>query len=671
MATENENGLINLTLPEPTRGRIKIGQYLDLDWSDYDTLKHYLTTRIQYSYYKTQWRASRMDEIDKQLLGFIDLKGKDKARAESNQQGKSAKVTDVNLALGQAQIDTAVTALLDMLVPTDKMYEPFGQATEQSAAIAVTKELNRSADKFGHINQYYKVFSDALRYDLGGVEVAWTNQTGSMLGSDPVTGQAVVQPNTVVFSGNKLKALDIRNTFYDLTVEPEDVSLNGSYAGYVEVIGISQLNEMIDRGEVSAQYVDDSWTPVNDLIEYNYKPVFTNSATKPKDTQTKQLDNLFGVTMSPDKAIFMITMYVKLRAKRFKLDESEGITIWRFRLIGSRIVSAEPMNNAHGRLPIILTSATNDSLGQNMLSYSETLIPMQNFASFLINAKQRGYRKQLYGVTFYDKNKIDLRQALNSTRDNDFENLYVPVDVSDGQAVGSLVQQFNDAPDTASTLADLGSVVELMQTLLPTDSRQSLANLSRVSQWQAQRTVRETDKRTIKIGRLLNSSLIAPIIYQSVYNILQYKNSVTLLADDGTTQEVAIGELRGIDLELKITSALRGIDKDMAADRLRDVINSLIQVPNISADINIVGLVRYWSTLMGLDIDLAQFKVESPFDKLTPEQKNAAYQLLNAYMQQAQAMGVTSASDDKEAQQISRAGTPSGAPNQATMAITD
>lgn len=670
MANENENGLVDLTKPEPTRGRIKIGKYLDLDWSDYDVLRKYLTTRIQYSYYKTTWRANRADEIDRQLLGYIELEGKDKARADSNRAGKAAKVTDVNLSLGQSQIDTAVTALLDMLVPTDKMYEPFGSADNQNAAIAVTKELNKSADKFNHISEYYKVFSDALRYDLGGLEVAWTNQTGSRIENDSLTGKANIIPNTVVFSGNKLKALDIRNTFYDLTVSPEKVSTDGGYAGYVEVIGIPQLNEMIDRGEVSAEYVCDSWEPTNDLIDYNYKPVFSNAASQPKESQTRTLDNLFGITMSPDKAIFMITMYVKLRAKPFKLADQDGQTIWRFRLIGSRIVSAEPMINAHGRLPIILTSATCDSLGENMLSYAETLIPMQNFASFLINAKQRGYRKQLYGVTFYDKNKIDMRQALNSVRDNDFENLYVPVDVSDGQAVGSLVQQFNDAPDTAATLADLGSVIELMQTLLPTDSRQSLANLSRVSQWQAQRTVRETDKRTIKIGRLLNSSLIAPVIYQSVYNLLQFKDSVTLLNDDGTTQEVAIGELRGIDLELKISSALRGIDKDLAADRLRDVINSLIQVPNISSDINIIGLVRYWSTLMGLDIDLAQFKVDSPFDKLTPEQKNAAYQLLNAYMQQAQAMGATSASDDREAQQISRAGAPSGATSMASMAVT-
>ena len=626
----------DLTKPIPTRGVVSLSADVSLNTADYSTLQEYLVSRIQYSFNKTTWRAAIMDDIDRQLLGAIDLRGKDKARARNNRNGKSAKVTDVNLPLGQAQIDTAVTALLDMLVPTDKMYEPFGNAESQSAALAVTAELNKSADKFNHISEYHKAISDALRYNIGGVEIKWTNVVGNKL-TNNVLGEPEVEESTVVFSGNKLKALDMRNTFYDLTVNPEDLSTQGSYAGYVDLIGISQLNDLIEQGEVYADYVCDKWTPVNELLYYNQRPELRNAATTDKQYRRESFDRLFGIDESPDKAIYLITMYIRLRPKLFKLGPSEGAQIWEFKLIGSRIVSAKPLSNAHGRLPIVLTSATCDSLGDAMMSYSETLIPMQNFASFLVNAKQRGYTKQLYGLTFYDKNKIDMRQVLNATDDNRFENAYIPVDVSDGGNVGNFVQSFNDAPDTAGTMPDLSAVVELMQTLLPTDSRQSLANLSRVSQWQAQRTVRETDKRTIKIGRLLNASLISPVIYQSVYNILQYMTDIPVRQDDGTIVTVDVSELRDQDLELKISSALRGIDKDLAADRLRDVINSLIQVPNISADINIVGLVRYWSTLMGLNIDLAQFKVDSPFDKLTPEQKQAAYQLLMAYVQQQQA----------------------------------
>ena len=626
----------DLTKPIANRGMVSLSANLRLKISDYNNLQEYLVSRIQYAFNKTTWRAKIMDEIDEQLLGAVELRGKDRARARSNRKGKSTKVTDVNLALGQAQIDTAVTALLDMLVPTDKMYEPFGNAESQSAALAVTAELNKSADKFNHISEYHKAISDVLRYNIGGLEIRWTDIMGNKLTND-VLGQPSVLTNTVVFSGNRLKALDMRNAFYDQTVEPEYVSTQGSYAGYVDIIGISQLNEMIDRDEVYAEYVDDSWMPVNDLLYYNQRPELRTPAITEKDSRRVSYDTLFGINESPDKAIYLITCYAKIRPQLFGLSEDSGIQVWQFELIGSRIISAKPMVNAHSRLPIVFASATCDSLGAAMVGYSETLIPMQNFASFLINARQRGYTKQLYGLTFYDKNKIDMRQVLNATDDNRFENAYIPVDVSDGGSVGNFVQSFNDAPDTAGTLGDISAVVELMQTLLPTDSRQALGNLSRVSQWQAQRTVRETDKRTIKIGRLLNASLISPVIYQSVYNVLQFMTEIPVRQDDGTIENVDISELRDQDLELKISSALRGIDKDLAADRLRDVINSLIQVPNISSDINIISLVRYWSTLMGINIDLAQFKVDSPFDKLTPEQKQAAYQLLMTYVQQQQA----------------------------------
>ena len=661
-----ESHKIDITKPVPITGTVWLGEDLGLSVKDYETLKCYLTSRIKYAFNKTTFRAVHYDEIDRQLLGSIELKGKDKGRARSNQVGRPAKITDVNLALGQAQIDTAVTALLDMLVPTDKMYEPFGNAEQQSAALAVTSELNKSADKFCHINEYYKIFSDALRYDLGGCEVSWTKIIGSQLSSDSLTGQPIITPNSLIFQGNRLKALDMRNTFYDLTVAPEKVSTNGSYAGYVDILGISQLNELVDSQEVNIDYVEDSWNPVNGLINYNFRPDLRTPATSEKDAERQNLDTLFGVDGSPDKAVYLITLYIKLRGNRFNLTSDAGQQVWKFYLIGERIVGAKRLDNVHGRLPIVLTSATCDSLGDCMVSYSETLIPMQNFASFLINAKQRGYKKQLYGLTFYDKNKIDMRQVLNATSDNQFENAYIPVDASDNGSVGQCVQSFNDAPDTTSTMPDLSAVVDIMQTLLPTDSRQSLANLSRVSQWQAQRTVRETDKRTIKIGRLLNASLISPIIYQSVYNILQYLTEIPMRQDDGTVVQVNVSELRNQDLELKISSALRGIDKDLAADRLRDVINSLIQVPNISSDINIPNLVRYWSTLMGIDIDLAQFKIESPFDKLTPEQKTAAYQLLMAYVQQAQAAQAI----PNAVNELASAGQPTGETSMASMART-
>lgn len=618
---------------------VALSPTLTVSRKNYDSLYEYVTSRIYYAKNFTNNRAKLMDEIDRQLLGAIINDSRSKANSANNRRGRKAKVTDINLSLGQSQLDTCLTALIDMLLPTNNLYEPFAGVDKMDAARALTAELNKSASKFNHLVEYNKAISDILRYDLGGIFVDWVDIYGNRLASDSL-GNPVVEQGKVVYSGNRLTALDMRNTFYDQSVPAESLSANGQYAGFVELAGRSRINELIDSGKIFAEYVrnDEVLTPSS--ISFNRRPELHSPAVADKSrSASENLDAVFDFAKSPDKDVTLTTIFIKIRPALFGLSQEFTPAIWCFRILGDKIVFAEQLINAHGRLPIVLSSATLDSLGSQMISHAEQLIPMQNFCSYLINVKQRAYRKQLYGLTFYDKTRVDLRQVL-TTSDGDFENMYVPVDVSDGQGINSLVQSFNDAPDTTAVMTDIQNAKALMQDLLPTDSRQSLANLSRVSQWQAQRTVRETDKRTIKIGRLLNETLIAPIKFIQVFNLLQFKNSVRLPDENGEYQDVSISELRDQDLELKISSALRGIDKDLLADKVRDMFNVLAQIPAVNSQVDLLAMLNHWSELVGDDIDLDSYRVKSPFDALSPEQKQAAYQLLQAYSAQQQSQTI-------------------------------
>lgn len=622
--------LNNLTKPlsgSPS-SLVWLSQDVSLSYANYQTLLNYICSRVRYAWQKTTSRYVAMNEIDTQLLGDIELAYPDQYSASQNQQGSSPKTTDINLSIGASQLDTVATALIDMLVPTNKMYEPFTDSANQNSAAAVTAKMNRDADEFGHIVSYNKIFSDVLRYDLGGALLEWTAVYGNKLTNGPLNDVVVTQ-NQEVYSGNKLTALDMRNTFFDPNVAPENVSANGSYAGFVETLTVSQLNELIDQGKLFAEYLDDSFSLASQLVSYNVRPVLHNASTNSMaKLRTHNYDLLFDNSANPDKNISLVTIFIKLRPAQFGLSTSMAPEVWCFRLLGERIVYGASLPNAHARLPIVLTTSTMDSLGEAMIGPARTLIPLQSFASFLVNAKRRSYRKQLYGLTYYDKNRIDMRQVINATNHNDFENAYVPVDVPDGGSIGQVVSSFNDAPDTSSVLTDLANVQSLMQDILPTDSRQALANLSRVSQWQAQRTVRETDKRTIKIARLLNTSLITPIKFISVFNILQFMDSLEIQQPDGSVATVPIAELRDSNIQFMISSALRGIDKDIVADKFRDIINSLLQVPNLTSQFDVTRIIKYWSSLLGQDIDLGQFRIESEFDKLSPQQKQAAYELL-------------------------------------------
>lgn len=627
--------LRDLTKPVGSQD-VRLTPLIKLKNKDYESLKKYLVDRIQYSWNYTKSRADTYDKIDTQLLGCIYLSAEDKKRANSNQKGKSAKVTDINLAIGQAQIDTCVTSLLNLLVPTGDMYEAYTVADKQYLAQGLAEEMADHAEKFGHVVEIHKALNDCLKYNLCGLVVEWVDVLGNKIGNDSLGGFASTP--TTVYSGNRLQHLDMRNTFYPPHVSPEDLNAQGQYVGYVEKVDNFRINELIDEAEIYGQYLKSTDRVTNSIVDYHSKPDLQNPTTQSKyknSDGSTNFDALFASNVSTIGSLSnMITMYCKLRPAEFGLSESWGVSVWKFRLLNDEIVYAKELNNAHGCLPVVMSSASLDGLDDESPSFAELLVPLQNFCSYLLNVKQRAYRKQLYGINFYSRDHVDMREALNK---GDTENLWVPVDGAANQAIASFVQHYNDAPDTSTVMTDLSNAKTIMQDLLPTDSRSLLANLSRVSQWQAQKTVSETDKRTIKLGRLLNVTLLSPLKSMQVYNILQYKDVITVLQDNGEYQEIPVKDLRETQIELGISSALRGIDKDILAGKFQEMLGILVQMPHITSEFDMTKALDYWSSLVGADIDLSQFRVKSEFDKLTPEQKQAAFQLLMQATATAQA----------------------------------
>ena len=627
MPDKTNSQLRDLTKPVPTSGTISLTPQITIPVKQYQELKKYLTNRIRHSWQYTKARADTYDKIDTQLLGAIFLSKEDLARARENQKGKSPKVTDINLAVGQAQIDTCVTSLINLLVPTNDMYEAYTVADKQALAQGLAYEMSDHADKFGHITEIHKALVDVLKYDLCGLLVEWKNVQGNKISNDALGGPSVVA--TTVYSGNKLQHLDMRNTFYPPHISPEDVCTRGQYVGYVTKIDNFEINEMIDEAEIYGAYVPCNAKVTNTIVAYNPRPDLQNPATQSKyknSDGTTNFDALFASNVDTVGSLSnLITMYCRIRPAEFGLSDSYEVSIWKFRFLNDEIVYASQLTNAHGNLPVVMSSASLDGLDDESPSYAEYLIPLQNFCSYLVNVKQRAYRKQMYGINFYDRDRVDMREALNK---GDSENMWIPVNGQGNAAIATFVQHYNDAPDTNNIMADIANVKQLMQDLLPTDSRTLLANLNRATQWQAQKTASEADKRTMKIARLLNQTLLSPLKSMQVYNILQYKDVITVLRDTGQYEDIRVADLRDLRIDLGISSALRGIDKDLLAERFREMLALLIQIPHLTSDYDITWALDYWSSLVGADIDLSQFRVQSPFDKLTPEQKQAAYQLL-------------------------------------------
>ena len=111
-------------------------------------------------------------------------------------------------------------------------------------------------------------------------------------------------------------------------------------------------------------------------------------------------------------------------------------------------------------LPFCFCNPVESELKADQNAYSENLVPLQIFSSFLINSHQRAVRKSLYGLTLYDPKVIDLSQLGDDVAGN------IPFNpgVYDTD-IGKIFTQLTDIPRTENNLAQIDLIGRLMQYL--------------------------------------------------------------------------------------------------------------------------------------------------------------------------------------------------------------
>ena len=202
------------------------------------------------------------------------------------------------------------------------------------------------------------------------------------------------------------------------------------------------------------------------------------------------------------------------------------------------------------------------------------------------------------------------------------------------------VFQFNDTPDTQNTLNDIQAMESLMQKILPTDMLKQVTDLQRATQYQAAATVQGANRRNLKIAQIMESQAFATGRTMQIYNIMQFQEHVHMFDEQGNTIEIDPSKLRDEDIEIVAGAGLRGLDKMIIAESLKEILQFLVQSPQAAAEADIMEIINYITSLIGDYTDFNQFKFKNEFDKLTPEQKQIAFQLLQqATSEQAAAQG--------------------------------
>ena len=641
-----------------SKRKIRVNQALTVTADSAHRLCMYVKDRLDYANETRLKLVDKLAALDLELAGIIKLDLQDQKRKQKADQQKGVQVADFKLPFVLVQMDEAATALLQILAPDSGMYSAQAPREKQQIAKGFSALMNKHAEQFGHYENLEAFVVDVLGYNIGGLAVEWRAITGNLLtnGSDP-TGMNVQIIRDLVRQGNELRALDMYNFLWDTSVRPHELHDKGEFGCEIRLFSEWQLYRMQENAEL----FDLNWlkelrqtrggSAEAEYVYYRKRPTIAPMVANHDIEQGRNSPNWRAVFRGADEQMPQAGSEIELlsytgwiQPAKFGLPVAENspknaYEIWHLTLavISSeqlQLVFAQRRDNAHAQLPFALAQPFRPQFGTNYRSYAEFLVPLNRFSSFQYNMHQRAARKALYGLNFFNELKVPILKQDPSL----LEYGWLPV-AGDVDDIGRSIKQTFDAPGTDNTLRDIDATDALMQKILPTDMLKQVTDLERATRYQAAATVQGSNRRLLKIAKIIDSQALAVTRELQMYNILQFQTSMEIIDPSGQLVQVNPAEFRDAQLEFVIADGLRGIDKLALIEGMKDVISFILQSQVASQQIDVVALINYWTSLLGDRTDFAQFRYQTPFDQLTPEQKQLALQLLQQAMQQGQGQG--------------------------------
>ena len=591
------------------------------------TLVDYCRERLDMAATERDARVQRYEYIDREIAGYLELTRDDKKRERDNRAGRGMKVTDVKLQLIHAQVDEAVTYLMSVFAPDSGIFEAMTSADKQQIANSFAAKLNRDGDILGYYTQLSMGMNNMLKYNLGGWLTEWIDIWGQKV-EEGVSGKAVVNKHRIIWSGNQIEAIDPYNFLYDISVHPTQVNYKGEFFAIVEKHREFRVQMMENNKEVFGANMIGTEPAV---AYYKPKPAIRMDIGSDGSVDTIDWHAYLsaGNRNEVSRGIELVHIYIWLCPSTFKLSTSTDMEIWRITIAnGIRVIAAKHLDDAHGMLPLGIGSPMQDNMGSMQKTFAEILIPLQRFASFLMNVHQRATRKALYGVKLVDPSIVPTKDM----SDEDLESGKIEAKPAGyGKDMRQAIHAMHDAPETSQTLVDMGRVMELMQRLLPTDMLKQVADLQRATTYQAAATVQGGNRRNLKIAKTIEDQAMKPVRRICLYNVLQKQEAMKFM-DPRSGQEVDIkpSEFRSIEIEFKIAEGLKGIDRLMLIELYREVIMAIMQNAQAIQQFDVPGLLNYWSSLMGDETDLSRFKIVNPLMQLDPQ----IQQMIMTFLQQ-------------------------------------
>lgn len=596
--------------------------------ANHDALLQYCKARLAGDSENRDQRVQKYSRIDRDVAAWVRLSQEDKKRKDKHDADGSPQATQVSLPLTWVHIDDMMTYYAQTFAPNRGMFYHTASPEDAEGASQLVALMNNHAIYGSYYRHLLRAIFNILKYNVGGLVANWATDYGPRLEMDlDGTTRVGTQP---IFNGNKIAAIDMYNLFFDPAVELSNLHKDGEWFAIAEMKSHYWLKnkcleevyfncgDLLDGEEQSfqASYYKDPPVESKIAVDESAGGGGVNWFSWLSGSETYLVNNAFE----------LVTMYIRINPNDFGLVEGgrearaarNRYETWRIVMLnGERLIQVQHMPNIHGYLPGFFGLVNDDFMRDAAKAPAEILNPLQQFASFLLNAHVLANRKNLFGTTYYDPSRLDYGKIPDGE-----VAARVPVRPQGyGQDIRTMVYKENQPLDTKQTLGDFQGIMEVINQFFPTQSLPSqIAGIDRAVTDQVAAVQQGTTRRQQKGARLIDDTMMRPLRFALYYNIIQFLQEGEEVADffTGRTQTIDLQALRATSLVHLIGQGLKALDRAQVANQMREIIFALIQAPQAGERVDILALLDYWTSMQDVDVNMKQFEIQQPMQPAQP-----------------------------------------------------
>lgn len=576
-------------------------------------------SRLLVDYVKLRYASFNLGAVRKRLTTI------DKAIQLEMEERRSAIPSfydDTMIPIVESPVTTTTGFLVDLYLSNPSVFEAVSKDPKSKEAVtAMNAIISENSSATGWTREFANFFRSTVKYNIAGLDVAWEGEQAVELTTFTGTGSnssgSAVEIQTR--QGNRIRAKDMYNTFYDTSVDASQVHRYGEFVGEIESISMVELARRIQNMKLSdGKVMSESaiWTTASASTNQYYTPTIVNTGTSKSDTALSGFFGLSDVKSKDNKKTFttnryeVVTFYARIIPSMFgitpaMLPGADKLQIWKLVVVNwDTLLYAEKQTNAHNFLPSLLCQPVEDGIGNQVKSLAEKIIPMQNLATKLYDARSKSLRRAVSDRGIYMQGVIDKKD----------------IDSSDPKAnipmrPNVFAKDVRQAYAAIPYRDDVGSVflneINFLQRLADTAT---LSNKPQQGQFQkGNKTAQEyndvmanADTNSRVMALLIESQMMQPLKTIVKTNILQYQDiGAEVVTPQGETLAIDTTALREAVLSFKLADGLRTKNSIIDPSVLDRFLQLLMTAPQLQQQYSLPQLIDY---MLGLDgVDLAQF----------------------------------------------------------------